>query len=84
MSVVIIQHTELTSNRDVFVYDDGEVTSIDGSAIPQAQVNYWDDGSIEVDIPGNGEISFESGIRGQSFVNLKASQRANVNARGIR
>ena len=78
MAEVTTQYTQTSNGRDILVYDDGEVTTVDGQAIPQAKVNYYDDGTVHVDIPGNNEVSFSQGLRGAQFDKLKASNRQNV------
>jgi len=52
--MIIMQYTKESSGIDIFVYDDDSVTEIDGTPLPDAIVKHNADGTISVDLDGNG------------------------------
>ena len=54
MAKLIMQHTDAANDCDVLVYDDDTVKHVGGDEIPEAIVTHNDDGSITVDVHGDG------------------------------
>ena len=54
MAKMIIQHTDTLNDCDVNVFDDDTVYHVGGDLIPEAVVTHNEDGSVTVDVHGDG------------------------------